>query len=78
MGIFNEVKTVYLSGTLWVDYHPSWLDLYNPNTPYATANMRKTKAGDIKLFINEGAPRAFRTEVQEHLDKLKTILILGR
>jgi hypothetical protein len=56
--------------------YPNLIDIYDPNQPYAQANLR-IKDGVPHLFINDGAPRPFRTEVQKHLDKLKTIVILG-
>lgn len=71
-----ERKLHLLSGTLHVYQDASGLDIYNPNQPYAQARMKR-EDGVPYLRINSGAPRPFRTEVQEHLDKLKTILILG-
>jgi hypothetical protein len=71
-----ERKLHLLSGNLRAYHDESGLDIYNPNQPYAQARMTKVD-GIPYLRINNGAPRPFRTEVQKHLDKLKTILILG-
>jgi hypothetical protein len=71
-----ESKNIYLSGTLWAYRSRSGLDLYNPNQPYANAILR-IKDGIPHLSVNDGAPRDFRIEVQDNLDKLKTLLILG-
>lgn len=67
-----------LTGTLWIEHRHIGpvLDLYNPNVPDAWAILEIVD-GKPHLRYAENAPRAFRTEVQEHLDKLKTILILG-
>lgn len=69
-------RTHYLTGMLHVWQDSQGLDIYNPNAPYAQARM-KIVDGKPTLIMNYGAPRHFRTEVQEHLDKLKTLLILG-
>lgn len=43
----------------------------------ATAHMETGELGGTVLTFSTDADRTFRTEVQEHLDKLKTLLILG-
>ncbi len=69
-----------LTGTLWIEHRKTTtaptLDLYNPNVPNAWAIL-EIVGGKPHLRYAESAPRPFRTEVQEHLDKLKTLLILG-
>lgn len=67
-----------LTGTLWIERREDapTLDIYNPNMSDAWAVM-KSIDGVPYLSYAINAPRVFRTEVQEHLDKLKTILILG-
>lgn len=69
-------KLHLLSGTLHVYHDERGLDIYNPNQPYAQARMTR-EDGVPYLRVNSGAPRPFRVEVQKHLDKLKTLLILG-
>lgn len=69
-------RTHYITGMLHVWHDSQGLDIYNPNAPYAQARM-KIVDGKPKLIMNHGAPLHFRTEVQTHLDKLKTLLILG-
>lgn len=76
MGIFNRPKQHLLSGMLHVTHYSDCLDIYNPNAPYAQAHMRIVD-GKAKLIMNNGAPHHFVVEVNKHLDKLKTILILG-
>jgi hypothetical protein len=71
-----ESRNVYLSGTLWVHKYKGRLDIYNPNQPLANAFMR-IKDGVPHLTYAVGAPNIFRSEVQDNLNKLKTILILG-
>jgi hypothetical protein len=63
-------------GNLRMYVYPNLIDIYDPNHPYAQANLR-IKDGVPHLFVNDGAPRHFTIELQKHLDKLKTILILG-
>ena len=63
-------------GRLHMYVYPKLIDIYDPNQPYAQANLR-IKDGVPHLFVNDGAPRHFTIELQKHLDKLKTILILG-
>ena len=73
---FKYPKRLLLSGMLHVIQHKDFLDIYNPNAPYAQAHMRIVD-GKAKVIMNNGAPMHFRNEVQTQLDKLKTILILG-
>lgn len=72
----RELPPLRLMGTLHTYAYPSLIDIYDPNQPYAQAHLR-IRDGKPHLYVNEGAPRHFRTEVQKHLDKLKTLLILG-
>ena len=72
----KKPKTLHISGTMWVDVRGDLLDIYNPNQPYANA-LLAIENDKPRLRFNSSAGRAFRTEVQEHLDKLKTLLILG-
>jgi len=67
-----------LTGSLWVERRETspMLDIYNPNQPGAWAIL-ETIDGKPHLRYAENAPRPFRIEVKKHLDKLKTILILG-
>ena len=69
-------RQYFITGKLWVWRDSQGLDIYNPNSPYAQARM-KIVDGKAKLTMNHGAPMHFIDEVQTHLDKLKTILILG-
>ena len=69
-------KRYLLSGMLHVTQYSDCLDIYNPNTPYAVAVMRIVD-GKARLVMKHGAPHHFVVEVDKHLDKLKTILILG-
>ena len=69
-------RTHYITGMLHVWHDSQGLDIYNPNAPYAQARM-KIVDGKPKLIMNYGAPTHFRTEVQQPLDKLKTLHILG-
>ncbi len=69
-------RTHYITGMLHVWHDSQGLDIYNPNAPYAQARM-KIVDGKAKLIMNHGAPLHFVTEVNNHLDKLKTLLILG-
>lgn len=76
--VHKPTKTIYLSGTLWVDRRmlAPMLDIYSPNHPASWAIL-ETIDGKPHLCYAESAPRDFKVEVQEHLDKLKTLLILG-
>lgn len=74
--VYPPTKTIHMSGTMWVDRRDGLLDIFNPNQPYANA-LLTIEDGKTRLRFNSSAGRMFRTEVQEHLDKLKTILILG-
>jgi hypothetical protein len=69
-------RTHYMTGMLHVYRDSQGLDIFNPNAPYAQARM-KIEGGEAKLIMNKGAPMHFINEVQQHLDKLKTLLILG-
>ena len=77
MGLPEKVpKTHLFSGNLHAVQYPERIDLYNPNVPYAQATLKRDGVGTC-LRLNPSAPRHFRIEVQEHLVKLKTLLILG-
>jgi len=52
------------------------LHVVNLNAPCAQARLRQVD-NEVRVTINDGAPRHFTIELQKHLDKLKTILILG-
>jgi uridylate kinase len=52
------------------------LHVVNLNAPYAQARLRQVD-NEVRVTINDGAPQHFIIEVNKHLDKLKTILILG-
>jgi hypothetical protein len=72
----HPTKTIHLSGTMWVERTSHGLSIYHPNVPFAHASMFIENSAP-RLVICKDAPRPFRIEVQKHLDKLKTILILG-
>lgn len=72
----KEVRKPYLLDMSYVYRDADGLDIYNPNAPYAQARM-KIVNGKAKLIMNHGAPLHFVVEVNKHLDKLKTLLILG-
>lgn len=76
--VHKPTKTIYLSDSLWVDRRmlQPVLDIYNPSQSESWAILRLVE-GKTFLHYAENAPRRFKTEVQEHLDKLKTLLILG-
>jgi hypothetical protein len=72
----RDTRKPHLMGMMHVYHDQQGLDIYNPNAPYAQARM-KIVDGKAKLTMNHGAPMHFINEVQTHLDKLKTLLILG-
>ena len=76
MGHPVKLRKLHFFGMLHVYRDADGLDIYNPNAPNGQARMTIVN-GATYLRINNGAPRHFRTEVQTHLDKLKTLLILG-
>jgi hypothetical protein len=76
MGLPEKIPKQHLMGMLHVYHDADGLDIFNPNAPYAQARMTIVNGGTF-LRVNDGAPRHFTIEVQKHLDKLKTILILG-
>lgn len=73
----KDVRKPHLIGMMHVYHDQYGLDIFNPNAPYAQARM-VVENGGTRLILNKGAPRHFTVEVQKHLDKLKTLLILGR
>ena len=72
----KEVRKPHLMGMLHVYHDQYGLDIFNPNAPCAQARM-KIVDGKAKIIMNHGAPPHFINEVRTHLDKLKTLLILG-
>ena len=72
----GKLPPLRIIGRLHVRVYPMLVDIYDPNQPYAQANLR-VRDGVPNLFITNGAPQHFIREVNKHLDKLKTILILG-
>ncbi len=76
MGHPEKVRKPHFFGMLHVYRDPDGLDIYNPNAPNGQARMTIVNGGTY-LRINKDAPRHFTIELQTHLDKLKTLLILG-